>query len=188
MLPAVLVVVGFLVLLALGAAGWGVGFYNSLVAVRNQVDQAWANIDVLLKQRHDELVKLIEVVKGAKDFEQGTLEKVIAARNSYAGAGSRSEAVAGAQAEGLALKQLFALAEAYPDLKTNQNFQDLQHRISGLEESIADRRELYNEAVNVCNTRFQQFPGSLLAGGLGFYPRDYLKVDEADRADVAVKF
>ncbi|HXC63906.1 MAG TPA: LemA family protein, partial [bacterium] len=108
--------IGLLVLVVLlgGLLAYAVGLYNSLVEVRNNVDQAWANIDVILKQRHDALSKLIEVVKGAKDFEQQTLQNVISARNGYAQAGNQLQSLQGAQAEGAALRQLFALAENYP--------------------------------------------------------------------------
>jgi LemA protein len=181
---AVLAVLGLLVV---GVLFWAIGLYNRLVSVRTQVDQAWANIDVLLKQRHDELSKLIEVVKGAKDFEQSTLEKVIAARNRYATAAPEQSLEAGS-AEGLALKQLFALAEAYPDLKSNQNFLKLQESVAALEEQIADRRELYNAVVNTNNTRLDQFPDMLLASAAGLHPRFYFQVDEGDRQDVAVQF
>lgn len=183
------VVIVLLLLFALVVlVGWAVGIYNGLVQVRTAVDQAWSNIDVLLKQRHDELTKLIEVVKGAKEFEQQTLEKVVSARNRYAQAGSQDQALAGAQAEGFALKQLFALAENYPDLKSNANFQQLQGEISRIEEAIADRRELYNASVNINNTRLEQFPDMLLAGAARLQHRQYFQVDEDDRQDVAIKF
>jgi len=175
-------------LIALGMGGYLVGLYNSLIEVRNNVDQAWANIDVVLKQRHDALTKLIEVVKGAKDFEQSTLQGVIAARNKYAEAGNQLQSLQGAQAEGQALRQLFALAESYPDLKATAAFIQLQAQVEKLEEAIADRREVYNASVNLCNTRFEQFPDSLFAGMLGFRRREFFKVDEADRQDVAIKF
>jgi LemA protein len=184
----VVVVLAVLVLVAVGVAVWAVGLFNSLVAVRTQVDQAWANIDVALKQRHDELNKLIDVVKGAKDFEQSTLEKVIAARNRYSAATAPEQSLAAGGAEGLALKQLFALAEAYPDLKTNQNFTKLQDSVEKLEEVIADRRELYNAVVNTNNTRLAQFPDLLLAAAAGLRLRPYFQVEEADRQDVAIKF
>lgn len=185
---AVVIVLAVLAFVALVAGGWAVSLYNSLVQVRTAVDQAWANIDVILKQRHDMLSKLIEVVKGAKAFEQETLEKVISARNRYAEAGNQAQALAGAQAEGLALRQLFALAESYPDLKSNANFLQLQGEVTRIEELIADRRELYNASVNINNTRLSQFPDMLLAGAAGLRQRAYFHVDEGDRQDVAIKF
>ncbi len=177
-----------LILVVLGLGAYGIGLYNSLVEVRNNVDQAWANIDVLLKQRHDALTKLIEVVKGEKDFEQQTLQQVVAARGRYAEAGNQLQSLQGAQAEGTALRQLFALAESYPDLKSNAAFQELQKEIERLEESISDRREVYNASVNLCNTRFEQFPNSFFSGMLGAHHREYFKVEAADRQDVEVKF
>lgn len=188
MMVALLVTLAVLAFVALVLGGWVVSLYNSLVQVRTAVDQAWSNIDVLLKQRHDVLTKLIEVVKGAKNFEQETLEKVISARNRYAQAGNQAQALAGAQAEGLALRQLFALAESYPDLKANANFMQLQAEIGRLEEAIADRRELYNASVNINNTRLEQFPDMLLAKAAGLRQRDYFKVEDADKQDVAIKF
>jgi len=186
----VIALMALLVLLVLlgGVVAYGVGLYNSLVEVRNNVDQAWANIDVILKQRHDALTKLIEVVKGAKDFEQQTLQNVISARNGYAQAGNQLQSLQGAQAEGTALRQLFALAENYPDLKSSAAFQQLQTEVTRLEESIADRREVYNASVNLCNTRFEQFPDSLFSGMLGAHHRQFFQVEEGDRQDVAIKF
>lgn len=187
-MAGVLVLLGLMALIGLGVVAWGVGLFNSLVAVRTQVDQAWSNIDVVLKQRHDELTKLIDVVKGAKDFEQGTLEKVIAARNRYTAAGAPDQSLAAGAAEGSALKQLFALAESYPDLKTSQNFSQLQVAIEKIEDVISDRRELYNAAVTINNTRLAQFPDMLLAAAAGLRSRPFFQVDEADRQDVSVKF
>lgn len=183
-----LIVLGAVLLLALLVGGWAVGLYNSLVQVRTRVDLSWADIDVLLKQRHDQLTKLIEVVKGAKDFEQGTLEKVIQARSGYVAGADPGHNLGQAKAEGGMLRQIFALAESYPDLKSNANFMQLQAEITRLEDAIAERRELYNSAANVNNTRLQQFPDMLLAGAAGLRQRDYYQVDEADRQDVAIKF
>lgn len=183
-----IVVFAVFVLVVLGALVWGAGLYNSLVAVRNQVDQAWSNIDVVLKERHDMLTKLIEVVKGAKDFEQSTLEKVVAARNRYAEASGPNQTVAASNAESGALRQLFALAESYPDLKASANFGKLQDSVEKLEEVIADRRELYNAAVTINNNRLAQFPDLFLAPAAGLRQRDLFRVDQADREDVTIKF
>jgi LemA protein len=182
-----MILMAVLLVAALFCALYAVGAYNGLVEVRNNVDQAWANIDVLLKQRHDALTKLIDVVRGAKDFEQQTLTQVISARNRYAEAGNQLQSLEGAQAEGGALRQLFALVEAYPDLKSSASFQQLQMEVQRLEESIADRREVYNASVNLCNTRFEQFPGSLFTGMLGSHHREYFKADAADQQDVAIR-
>ncbi len=161
--------------------------YNGLVRLRNDNDKAWANIDVLLKQRHDELPKLIETCKGYMQYEQATLQKVIEARSAFSKAGSVTEK---AQADNMvtsALKSLFALSESYPDLKANNNFMQLQSRISELEEKIADRREFYNDDVNTYNIRIQELPDVFIAGIMGLKRRDLFKVAEADRADVEVK-
>jgi len=185
---AVVVVLAVILVVLGGLVAYTVGLYNSLVEVRNNVDQAWANIDVLLKQRHDALTKLIDVVKGAKDFEQQTLQNVISARNGYAQAGNQLQSLQGAQAEGSALRQLLAVAESYPDLKSSAAFQQLQTEVARLEESIADRREVYNASVNLCNTRFEQFPNTFFSGMLGAHHRQFFQVDEGDRQDVAIKF
>jgi LemA protein len=131
------------------------GLYNSLVMVKNNIDKAWANIDVLLKQRHDEIPKLIKTCEAYMQFERGTLEKVIALRQQAVSATSLESR---AKAEGelsFGLTKLFALSENYPDLKSQNNFQQLQSRISGLESQIADRREFYNDSVNILNN-YQQ--------------------------------
>ena len=162
----------FLALLVV-AAIYGVRIYNGLVALRENVRKAWSNIDVLLKQRHDELPKLVETCKQYMQFEQETLTRVMEARSRVATARESGNVGSLGQAEGglrATLGHLFAVAEAYPDLKSNQTFQQLQTRISALENAIADRREFYNESVNVNNVRIEQFPASLLAGFFGFKP------------------
>src|SRR4030066_817622 len=150
---------------------YGISLYNSLVQLKHAVAKAWANIDVLLKQRHDELPKLVEVCKQYKQFEQATLERVIAARSRVQVAREGQDIAALGQAEGAlraSLGGLFAVAEAYPELKTNENYMQLQTRITGLENGIADRRELYNESVNIYNVRIEQFPAALIANMLSF--------------------
>ncbi|MEQ8938932.1 MAG: LemA family protein, partial [Gammaproteobacteria bacterium] len=145
---------------------YGVVIYNNLVSLKHNVSKAWSNIDVLLKQRHDELPKLIETCKQYMGYEQETLEKVIQARSDVAAAREKGDVAALGPAETqlrLGLGNLFALAEDYPDLKANENFKHLQQRISGLEETIADRREFYNESVNINNVRIEQFPDVIVA-------------------------
>ena len=145
---------------------YGVILFNSLVSVKNAVAKAWANIDVLLKQRHDELPKLIDTCKQYMQHEQTTLEKVIQARSRVSDARASQNMVALGTAEGAlrsGLGSLFALVEAYPELKANEQFLHLQSRISGLENAIADRREFYNESVNINNVRIEQFPELLIA-------------------------
>jgi LemA protein len=164
-----------------------INIYNHLVGIKHNVSKAWSNIDVLLKQRHDEIPKLVETCKQYMEFEQDTLEKVMRARSQVSEA-RESEDVAGlGLAEGalrMGLGKLFALAEDYPDLKANDNFQHLQGRISSLESTIADRREFYNESVNINNIGIEQFPDIIVARVLGFGPRELLEFDSAEVADV----
>jgi LemA protein len=176
-----------LILVSIGGALYVVAQYNSLVQLKNDIDRAWANIDVLLKQRHDELPKLIETCKGYMQYEQKTLQLVVEARNAY----QCATTVPGkSQADNMvtgALETLFALSENYPDLKANHNFLQLQGRITELEEKIADRREFYNDSANNYNIRIQQVPDVFIAGMLNFQPHDLLKVTEEDRHDVEMK-
>ena len=164
--------------------------YNQLVQVKHNVSKSWANIDVLLKQRHDELPKLVETCKQYMKFEQETLTKVMEARSGVSQAREQQNVAALGSAEGdlrNALGRLFAVAEAYPDLKTNQTFLQLQTRISSLENAIADRREFYNESVNINNVRIEQFPDSIVAGFFSFKPFTPLKFAEAEKTDVEMK-
>jgi LemA protein len=171
------------------AVVYAIMLYNNLVQVKHNVSKAWANIDVLLKQRHDELPKLVETCKQYMQFEQETLTKVMEARSKVFTAREAQNIGALGPAEGMlraSLGNLFALAEAYPDLKTNQTFQQLQTRISGLENAIADRREFYNESVNVNNVRVEQFPDSIVAGMFGFKPAQLLEFQAEEKADVDI--
>lgn len=179
----------FLAVLAVVAL-YAVMVYNGLVNVKHAVSKAWANIDVLLKQRHDELPKLVEVCKQYKQFEQDTLERVIRARALVHQAREKQDVGALGTAEAMlrsSLGALFAVAEAYPELKTNQNFLQLQARITQLENAIADRRELYNESVNINNVRIEQFPDVVLAQALGFKEAKLLEFVAAEKTDVDVK-
>jgi len=169
---------------------YGITIYNALVQIKLNVSKAWANIDVLLKQRHDELPKLVEACKQYMKFEQDTLTRVIEARSKVFTAREAQNIPALGQAEAgmrAALGSLFALAEAYPDLKANQTFQQLQTRISALENAIADRREFYNESVNINNVRIEQFPDLIVARLLGFKAAQLLEFSEEERKDVDVK-
>lgn len=164
--------------------------YNGLVNLKHSVSKAWSNIDVLLKQRHDELPKLVEVCKEYMQYERDTLEKVIRARSAVMDARTAGNVGALGQAESqlrLGLGNLFALAENYPELKANQNFQQLQSRISQLENSIADRREVYNESVNLNNVRIEQFPDVMVARMFVFKAFDLLKFSEEEKQDVNIK-
>ena len=163
--------------------------YNALVQIKHNVSKAWANIDVILKQRHDELPKLIETCKQYMKFEQETLTKVIEARSKVFSAREAQNMPALGQAEGTlrsAIGSLFALAESYPELKANQTFQQLQTRISSLENAIADRREFYNESVNINNVRIEQFPDAIIASMMGFKAAQLLEFTEEEKKDVDV--
>lgn len=180
------IIIGLLVLIG----GYGVTLYNNLVALKHRVTQAWANIDVLLKQRHDELPKLVETCKQYMGYEQETLEKVISARNNVSAAAQSQDIEGLGIAETVlrgTLGKLFALTEDYPDLKANESFQHLQARISKLENGIADRRELYNDSVNQNNIRIEQFPDVLIANFFKFGAHDLLEFSEEEKADVDIK-
>ena len=176
--------------IALGAVLYGIVIYNNLVNLKHAVSKAWSNIDVLLKQRHDELPKLIETCKQYMKFEQETLEKVMQARSAAQAARANGDVKGVGQAETqmrLGLGNLFAGAEAYPELKANQSFQQLQARITGLENAISDRREYYNETVNNNNVRIEQVPDVLIARIFNFKSADLLEFSETEKADVDVR-
>ncbi|BAT57874.1 LemA family protein [Variibacter gotjawalensis] len=182
-----LIILGVIVLLIV----WIVMIYNGLVAMRQRVNQSFADIDVQLKQRHDLIPNLVEVVKGYAAHEKGTLEAVIQARNSALTAqGTAQVAAAENQLTG-ALRQLFALSESYPDLKANQNFQQLQTEISDIENKLAAARRFFNNAVQEYNTGIEQFPAALFSASMGFTKRDFFDLGESRaQLDVApqVKF
>jgi LemA protein len=161
--------------------------YNGLVALKHNAAKTLANINVLLKQRHDELPKLVETCRQYMQYEQQTLERVIDARNQVAGAQQRGDIEALGRAEGTlraGLGQLFALVENYPELKANDTFQHLQARISGLESAIADRRETYNQAVNSNNVRIEQFPDLIVAALFRFRALPLLEFSATEKRDV----
>src|SRR6516162_4653212 len=176
--------------LVLALAGYLIGVYNGLVRVRAAVKLAWSNIDVLLVQRHDELPKLVEVCKQYMQYEGGTLERVMRARagvDAARVAGNMSSLGAAERELRSGLTGLYAVAENYPQLKASEPFRHLQDRISGLETAIADRREVYNDAVNTNNVRIASFPGVLVAG-LGSFPEAQLLHFEANqKSDVDLK-
>ena len=177
--------IGFTVV---GLIVYGVSIYNGLIAIKNNIGRSWANIDVLLKQRHDELPKLVSTCEGYMQHERAVFDKLSEARGALVRARNLTER---AQAENQltgALGQFFAVAEAYPTLKADQTFLQLQSRISELENQIADRREFYNDTVTAFNTRIQQIPDSFVAGWLSLQAAELFKVDEADRRDVEIKF
>jgi LemA protein len=183
------VVIGLAITLNLIAAliVYGIGIYNGLVGLRENIKVAWANIDVLLKQRHDELPKLIETCKRYMQFEQETLEKVMRARatvNQASASGNVAAVGAAEQQLRSGMTRLFAVAESYPELKSDQTFTQLQGRITSLEESIADRRELYNDQVNLNNIRVKVFPDVLIAQQFGFRSAQLLEFSQEEKRDV----
>lgn len=185
MIWIVLAVIG---LVGLGVVLAAVGIYNNLVALRNNIDKAFANIEVILKQRFDELPKLIDTCKGYMTHERTLLENLVEARTKFLNSNSNEEKAGVENTLSAGLKTLFAVAENYPDLKANQNFLDLQNRISVLEEGIADRREFFNEAVTLYNTRIQSIPEVFFAAVLGFTPRTLLEIPDSETRDVKIQF
>jgi LemA protein len=183
-----IIVLAALLFLIVGAVLYFVTVYNGLIVVSRNIEKAWANIDVLLKQRHDEIPKLIKVCDGYMKYERETLEKITAARTACMQAKTVGES---SQAEGdlaRSLKTLFAVAENYPDLKANQNFLQLQQRISYLESQIADRRELYNDSVNNYNIRINEIPDMFVARMLAMQPKELFKIAEEDKKDTDINF
>ncbi|MFA6282403.1 MAG: LemA family protein [Candidatus Omnitrophota bacterium] len=179
---------GFFIFLIIGVVLYFVAVYNGLIVLSRNIDKAWANIDVLLKQRYDELPKLIKVCEGYMKYERETLEKITQARTACLGAKTVGEA---SQAEGelaKGLKTLFAVAENYPDLKANISFLQLQQRISYLESQIADRREFYNDSANNYNIRINQIPDMFVAQILQMKQRELFKAQEEERKDVDINF
>lgn len=178
-------IVGFVIA---GALAYIVAIYNGLVGLRNDIDKAWANIDVLLKQRHDEVPRLVEVCKGYMQYESATLQTLTEARARYASATTAEQKAAASGNLSGSVQKLFAVAENYPALQANVSFLELQKRITELESQIADRREFYNDAINLFNTRIQELPDKILAGVMNLTPRKMFPVSVAEkqRAHVAL--
>lgn len=169
----------------------GVVLYNGLVSSRNRVDNAWAQIDVQLKRRHDLIPNLVETVKGYASHEKSTLDAVVTARNAAMAGQAAGNVAETAQAENMlsgALKSLFALSESYPDLKANQNFLQLQEELTSTEDRIAYSRQFYNDEVRKFNTKIQTVPTNFIAGLGKFTEREYFEVDEGEKGPVDVKF
>jgi LemA protein len=182
------IVLGLLVFAGLGLISYFISVYNGLIMLSRNIDKAWANIDVLLKQRHDEIPKLVKVCEGYMQYERETLERITKARTACMSAKGPGQS---AQAENMlagALKSLFAVAEQYPDLKANQNFMQLQNRVTDLENQIADRRELFNDSANNYNIRIHQIPDMFVAGILNMKEKELFKVSQEDREDVSIDF
>ena len=184
-LIVLLVVVAIVVI---GLIMYFLGIYNNLVTLKNNIDRSFADIDVILKQRHDELPKLVDTCKGYMQYEQKTLQAVTDARTSYMRASTPAEKT---QADGMvsgALKTLFAVAENYPDLKADANFMQLQGRITDLEEKIAAQRSRFNADANNFNIRIAQIPANFVAGFMQLQPHALFQAAEADREDVKISF
>ncbi len=159
---------------------WAIGSYNGLVTMRQRVNQAYADIDVQLRQRHDLVPNLVETVKGYAAHERGTLDEVVKARNAAVAAQGPAQQAAAENMLSGALRQLFALSEAYPDLKANAEFQQLQAELTDIENKIAATRRFFNNAVQEYNTSIQRFPAALFAASFGFAPKDFFDLG-ADR-------
>jgi LemA protein len=168
------IVLGIIVVAVL----WIIMIYNGLVTMRQRVNQSFADVDVQLRQRHDLVPNLVETVKGYATHERGTLEAVVKARNAAMGAQTTEDKVAAENVLTGTLRQLFALSEAYPDLKANQNFQQLQSELSDIENKLAAARRFFNSAVSEYNTGIQQFPAALFAASLGFHERQFFDLGD----------
>ena len=167
---------------------WAISVYNHLVSLKMRVKNAWAQIDTQLKRRFDLIPNLVETVKGYAAHEQGTLEKVIAARNTYASATSVEDKAKANNELTSTLKSIFALGEAYPELKANENFLALQTELTGTEDKVAYSRQFYNDTVQMYNTAIMKFPNNILAGMFGYKEEPFFTIDEAQKEPVKVQF
>ena len=181
-----ILVIFVVALIIIGFISWFFTVYNGLIQVKENIKKSWANIDVLLMQRSDEIPKLIKILKSFVKHEKKMFDNIMDARTSYLGANSVSEKADADNQISEALKSVFALSEAYPDLGSNDNFLNLQERISGIENAIADRRELYNESVNNYNIRIQSIPDMFIANTLGLAQEEMFKVQENKKKDIDI--
>jgi len=175
-------------LAVVGTVGYGLSIYNGLVSLKNNIGRSWANIDVLLKQRHDELPKLVKTCEGYMQHERAVFDRLSEARGALVKARTIEQRADAETELSRALTGFFAVAESYPDLKANLSFLQLQSRISEIENQIADRREYYNDTVTTFNTRIQQMPDQFVARWLALSPAQLFKVEDADREDIEIKF
>ena len=180
----VILLIGLFVFVSLIAYAFTI--YNNLISLKENIKKSWSNIDVILKQRHDEIPKLISVCESYAQFEKGILDRLMKARENYFGAKSVGKKAAASGEVTAALGGLFAIAENYPELKSNEHFMNLQNRISHMEETLADRREFYNDSVNNYNIRIQQIPDVFVAGFLNYQKEELFQVSEQDRQDVKI--
>lgn len=176
-----------LAIIAIGGFFYLISIYNSLVSLKNQIDRAFSNIDVIFKQRFEEIPQLIEVAQQYAEFEAGMIQKLVDARSRYGSARSEGEKFAASNQLTSAIQGIFAIAEGYPNLKTNENFIHLQQRISHLENSISNRREVFNDSVATFNTRIAQIPDLFVAGFLGYRARELFTATQAERARPSLK-
>jgi len=178
----------FVVILLIIFLGYGISIYNSLIRLKHNIEKAWSNIEVLLRQRNAELTKLMNSVKGYMKFERKVLTEVTKARTAFLKAKTvKAKAVADNMMSSV-LKSIFAVAEAYPKLRSSENFMQFQNRISEIEDSISDRREFYNDSVNTYNIRIHQIPYVFVANMLSYTKKELFKANKADLKDVEVKF
>jgi LemA protein len=178
-------VIGFVVV---GSVGYFLSIYNGLIELKNNIGRSWANVDVLLKQRHDEIPKLVKTCEAYMQHERGVFDRLSDARASVTGARSVAQrAMAEGQVSG-ALGAFMAVAENYPDLKADSSFKALQQRISELENAIADRREFYNDVVTLFNTRIEQIPDSWIAQGMQLVRAELFRATDAEREDPRIEF
>lgn len=176
------------VFVAAGVIFYLVTIYNGLIRMRNDIDKSWANIDVLLRQRHDELPRLVDVCKGYMQYEKETLQSLIEARARYGTAATIEQKTEASGTLSASVGKLFAVAENYPALQANTSFLELQKRVTELESQIADRREFYNDSINVFNTRIQQMPDTVVAWLFGIRTRPMFLVTAAEKAPARLVF
>jgi len=180
MTPIVAAAIFAVVILVVVVAFITLTSYNAVVALRQRSDKAWSNIDVVLKQRHDQLPNLVSAVRGLMQYEQGVVTRVTEARAAYSPSAPIPDQAVTSEATSAAVRNLFAVVERYPDIKSAANVQDLQREIARLEDMISDRRELYNDQIYRYNTRIGQVPGNLLAPLFGWKPRQFFTADAGD--------
>jgi LemA protein len=186
MAVGMVVLIAVLALFGIIIIGYCISIYNSLIGLKHNIDKAWSNIDVLLKQRADELTKLVDTVKGYMKHEKSVFTEVTKARTSFLSANTMAQKAKADNMMTSALKSLFAVAENYPQLKANESFNQLQGRISDIENQIADRREFYNDSVNTFNVRIEQIPYVFIARMLAYTGRELFKAAESEKKDVKI--
>lgn len=172
--------------LVIGLISYAFTLYNGLIRVSRNIEKAWANIDVILKQRHDEIPKLIKICEQFTQYERGTLERVISLRTAAMQATSVADKAVKEGNLTRAIGGIWAVGEAYPELKSNTNITQLQTRISGLESELADRRELYNDSVNIYNIRIHQIPDMFIANMLGYGEKEMFRISEEEKRDIDI--